>query len=97
MIHKKLRLELQNCLGLGDCFGEGEPIHAVPLLDLLPEEGTPVPPEQARLAARAAVLAGQCLEVAERLNAEEGAATTKSFAQVLLSDLIASPFASEAK
>ncbi len=96
---KKARLDLQAALGLGDCFGEDAAVTALPALfddsDCGRSDATPSD-EQLKVALRAAVVAGQCLEVCEKLTSS-GSGSRKSFAQVMLSDLAVNQLASDAR
>lgn len=97
---KRLRLDLQSCLGLADVFGEelddfsSSSPSLVTLCDQIPEGGD-VSDERLQLSLRAAVASGKLLETVEKLNSDAGESSTKNVAQVLLSDLTTNPFANQ--
>lgn len=100
---------MQAALGMGDCFGEGEQINGASLIGLCGGEedvkgGKASAPSDdgLRVAVRAAMAAGQCLEASEQINqggsgAAAAAGDKKSLGLVLLSDLATNPFASEVR
>ncbi len=96
---KKLRLDLQACMGMGDLFDEGADISEIGTVAVCDQVPVGVQPsdEMLKLSLRGAVLCGKLLEVVEKLNTDNAESSAKNFSQVLLSDIVTNPFANESR